>query len=411
MFHCSRTAILNLAALLAVSSGSGLAQTRLGMDKAREQMVEEEIIGGGIKNPRVIEAMRNTPRHEFVPLADRKRAYLDMALPIGEAQTISAPFFVAYMTEQLDPLPDDNVLEIGTGSGFQAAVLSPLVKNVYTIEIEKALGERAARTLKRLKYENVHTRTGDGYAGWPDAAPFDKIIVTCSPEKPPQALIDQLKEGGRMLIPLGERYQQTLYLMKKIDGKLIREALLPIVFVPMTGAAEDQRVVKPDPLHPAIYNGGFEEIVSQKETKRPVGWHYLRQMQLEIDSDAPEGESYVTFTNSEPGRRSHALQALPIDGRQIHKIELSARVKIRRVQPGPEVDDQPVFAITFYDERRAMLNTVGLGPWRGTFDWVAESKTFQVPTRAREAFVRVGLFGATGEASFDDLELRVVDRN
>lgn len=408
---CSRTAILSLAALLAVSGGSGLAQTRLGMDKAREQMVEEEIIGGGIKNPRVIEAIRNTPRHEFVPLADRKKAYLDMSLPIGEAQTISAPFFVAYMTEQLDPLPDDKVLEIGTGSGFQAAVLSPLVKDVYTIEIIKPLGERAARTLKRLKYENVHTRIGDGYAGWPEAAPFDKIIVTCSPEKPPQALIDQLKEGGRMLIPLGERYQQTLYLLKKVEGKLIRESLLPIIFVPMTGAAEEERVVKPDPLHPAIYNGGFEEIVSQNETKRPVGWHYLRQMELETESDAPEGESYVTFTNSEPGRRSHALQALPIDGREIHKIELSARVKMRRVQPGPEVDALPVFAVTFYDERRAMLNTVGLGPWRGTFDWMAESKTFQVPARAREAFVRVGLFGATGEASFDELELRVIDRD
>lgn len=411
MHHRSRAVILSLAAVLALSGGNGRAQTRLGMDKAREQMVEEEIIGGGIKNPRVIEAVRNTPRHEFVPLADRKKAYLDMSLPIGEAQTISAPFFVAYMTEQLDPLPDDKVLEIGTGSGFQAAVLSPLVKDVYTIEIIKPLGERAARTLKRLKYENVHTRIGDGYAGWPEAAPFDKIIVTCSPEKPPQALIDQLKEGGRMLIPLGERYQQTLYLLKKVEGKLIRESLLPIIFVPMTGAAEDERVVKPDPLHPAIYNGGFEEIISENETKRPVGWHYLRQMELETDSDAPEGESYVTFTNSEPGRRSHALQALPIDGREIHKIELSAQVKMRRVQPGPAVDDLPVFAITFYDERRAMLNTVGLGPWRGTFDWMAESKTFQVPARAREAFVRVGLFGATGEASFDELELRVIDRD
>ena len=398
-----------LAALAALSGDRGLAQGRPVMDKARQQMVADEIVGGGIKNPRVIEAMRNTPRHEFVPLAERKKAYLDMSLPIGEAQTISAPFFVAYMTEQLDPLPDDVVLEIGTGSGFQAAVLSPLVKDVYTIEIKKPLGERAARTLKRLKYGNVHTRIGDGYAGWPEAAPFDKIIVTCSPEKPPQALIDQLKEGGRMLIPLGERYQQTLYLLKKVDGKLVREELLPIIFVPMTGAAEEERVVKPDPLHPAIYNGGFEEIVSRNETQRPAGWHYLRQMELATDSDAPEGESYVTFFNTEPGRRSHALQALPIDGRKVHKIELSAQVKLSRVQPGPRADDLPVFAITFYDERRATLNTIGLGPWRGTFDWLAERKTFPVPARAREAFVQIGLSGATGEASFDDLKLRVVD--
>ncbi|MGH7195001.1 MAG: protein-L-isoaspartate(D-aspartate) O-methyltransferase, partial [Candidatus Saccharimonadales bacterium] len=238
-----------LAVVWGVSGRRGAGQGRQTMERARQQLVDEEIVGGGIQNPRVSEAMRNTPRHEFVPLAERKYAYFDMALPIGEAQTISAPFFVAYMTEQLDPLPEDKVLEIGTGSGFQAAVLSPLVKDVYTIEIKKPLGERAARALKRLKYENVHTRIGDGYAGWPDAAPFDKIIVTCSPEKPPQALIDQLKEGGRMLIPLGERYQQTLYMLKKIDGKLQREELLPIIFVPMTGTAEDERVVKPDPLH------------------------------------------------------------------------------------------------------------------------------------------------------------------
>lgn len=379
------------------------------MERARQQMVDDEIVGGGIKNPRVIEAMRNTPRHEFVPLAERKNAYFDMALPIGEAQTISAPFFVAYMTEQLDPQPDDNVLEIGTGSGFQAAVLSPLVKDVYTIEIKRPLGERAARALKRLKYENVHTRIGDGYAGWPEAAPFDKIIVTCSPEKPPQALIDQLKQGGRMLIPLGERYQQTLYMLKKNDGKLVREPLLPIIFVPMTGAAEDERVVKPDPLHPAIHNGGFEETIERNGGAKPVGWHYLRQVTVEEASDAPEGEAYLTFTNSEPGRRSQALQALPIDGRRIHRIELAAQVRMKRVQAGAAADEVPVFSITFYDDRRNELGSVGLGPWRGTFDWLAEQRTFQVPSRAREAFVRIGLFGATGEASFDDLKLRIAD--
>ncbi len=161
-------------------------------------MVDEEIVAAGVKNPRVIASMRSTPRHEFVQAAERPLAYYDMALPIGSSQTISPPYVVAYMTEQLDPQPDDKVLEIGTGSGFQAAVLSPLVKDVYTIEIVKPLGERAARTLKRLKYANVHTKIGDGYAGWPEVAPFDKIIVTCSPEKVPQALVDELKEGGRL---------------------------------------------------------------------------------------------------------------------------------------------------------------------------------------------------------------------
>lgn len=371
-------------------------------------MVDQEIAGAGIKDPRVIQSMRDTPRHEFVSISERKNAYLDMALPIGEGQTISPPFFVAFMTEQLEPQPDDRVLEIGTGSGFQAAVLSPLVKDVYSIEIKKSLGDRAARALKRLKYTNVHTKVDDGFLGWPEHAPFDKIIVTCSPESPPQALIDQLKEGGRMLIPLGERYQQTLYLFTKVDGQLSREPLAPTLFVPMTGEAEEQRVVKPDPLHPAVYNGGFEEIDTINEVQRPIGWHYLRQMKVVTSDDAAEGDSYVTFTNREPGRRSHALQALPIDGRAIHEIKLSLKVRLRRVQPGRSPDELPVFAITFYDDRRAMLNTLVVGPWRGTSDWEEDSKNFHVPSRAREAFIRVGLFGAVGEASFDQLELTVV---
>ncbi len=209
-------------------------------------MVDEDIVAAGVKNKRVIKAMRDTPRHEFVPLRLRNRAYFDMALPIGESQTISPPFVVAYMTEALDPQPGDKVLEIGTGSGYQAAVLSPLVREVYTIEIVEQLGHKAAKTLERLRYDNVKVKVGDGYQGWPEHAPFDKIIVTCSPEKVPPALVAQLKEGGRMVIPVGERYQQTLYLMKKKDGKMVSEALQPTLFVPMTGRAEENRQVKPD---------------------------------------------------------------------------------------------------------------------------------------------------------------------
>ncbi len=168
----------------------------------RMRMVDEEIVAAGVKNPRVIAAMRATPRHEFMPASLWPNAYYDMALPIGERQTISPPFIVAYMTEALDPQPKDKVLEIGTGSGYQAAVLSGLVQEVYTIEIVKLLGERAAKVLKRLNYANVHAKVGDGYLGWPEHAPFDKIIVTCSPEKVPQPLVDQLKEGGRIVIPV-----------------------------------------------------------------------------------------------------------------------------------------------------------------------------------------------------------------
>ena len=142
-----------------------------------------------------------------------------MALPIGEQQTISPPFIVAYMTQEIDPQPTDRVLEIGTGSGYQAAMLSPLVKEVYTIEIVEPLGKRAARTLKRLGYKNVFAKVGDGYLGWPEAAPFDKIIVTCSPEKVPQPLVDQLKDGGLMIVPVGERYQQNLYLFRKHERR------------------------------------------------------------------------------------------------------------------------------------------------------------------------------------------------
>ena len=211
------------------------------LEQARNRMVDEEVIGAGIKDPRVIQSMRDTPRHEFVPRKSIDMAYFDMSLPIGEHQTITSPVLVAYMTEQLEPQPDDRVLEIGTGSGYQAAVLSPLVKEVFSIEIVEALGKHAQQTLKRLKYANVTVKIGDGYLGWPEHAPFDKIIVTCSPEKVPQPLIDQLKEGGRMIIPVGERYQQVFHLLKKQNGELINEALRPTLFVPMTGKAEESR--------------------------------------------------------------------------------------------------------------------------------------------------------------------------
>ena len=160
-----------------------------GVRRRRNRMVDQEIVAAGVKNPRVIQAMRNTPRHEFVPRPRAPPATPTSTWPCRSAtgQTISPPFIVAYMTEQLDPQPTDKVLEIGTGSGYQAAVLSPLVKEVYTIEIVEPLGHRAAKDLKRLKYDNVHAKVGDGYQGWPEHAPFDKIIVTCSPENVPPA--------------------------------------------------------------------------------------------------------------------------------------------------------------------------------------------------------------------------------
>ncbi len=183
----------------------------------------DAICGGGRRKKltRVTSNARDA-RHEFIPRSQRDKAYFDMALPIGDAQTISSPFIVAWMTEAIDPQPTDKVLEIGTGSGYQAAVLSSLAAEVYSIEIVRPLGEKAAEVLEDLGYKNVHVRVGDGFQGWPEHAPFDKIIVTCSPESVPQPLIDQLREGGQMIIPVGQRYQQTLYLLTKQDGKWFR---------------------------------------------------------------------------------------------------------------------------------------------------------------------------------------------
>jgi protein-L-isoaspartate(D-aspartate) O-methyltransferase len=202
--------------------------------KAMVDVLRAERMG----DERALGVMATVPRHEFVPDNVRPLAYEDTPLPIGEDQTISAPHMVAFMTWKLDPQPTDSVLEIGTGSGYQAAVLSPLVKHVYTVEIVESLGKAAEERLKRLGYANVSVRVGDGYRGWPEHAPFDKIIVTCAPRKPPQPLIDQLRDGGLMVIPYGEENAQDLYILRKHGGKIEEEAVLPVRFVPMTGEAE-----------------------------------------------------------------------------------------------------------------------------------------------------------------------------
>ena len=204
----------------------------------RKRMVEEQLAAPGrdIKNRRVLEAMATVPRHEFVPKAVQKFAYSDEPLPIGYGQTISQPFIVAFMTEQLDPKPSDRVLEIGTGSGYQAAVLSRLVAEVYTIEIIEPLAKRAEADLKRLGYHNISVLAGDGYKGWPDHAPFDAIIVTCAPEQVPQPLVEQLRDGGRMIIPVGGFENQQLYLLQKHGSKVEQQAVLPVHFVSMERA-------------------------------------------------------------------------------------------------------------------------------------------------------------------------------
>lgn len=198
----------------------------------RERMVAEQLETRGLKNKKVLQVMRTVPRHKFVPQHVRHLAYADHPLPIGEGQTISQPYIVALMTEVINPDKTMRVLEIGTGSGYQAAVLAELCGSVYTIEILESLGVQAGKILSGL-YKNVHVRIGDGYQGWPEAAPFDAILVTCAPTKVPKPLANQLKEGGRMVIPVGEAGSQNLVVLTKKDGKLVEQSIIPVRFVPM----------------------------------------------------------------------------------------------------------------------------------------------------------------------------------
>lgn len=211
--------------------------------RARERLVSQRMETAEIRDPAVLAAMRRVPRHLFVPLAVQAEAYADYPLPIGHGQTISQPSLVALMTQMLKVDRASRVLEIGTGSGYQAAILGEIVQEVCTIEIVRPLGEEAARRLQQMGYKNVHVRVGDGYQGWPERAPFDAIMVTCAPEHVPPALVAQLKPGGRMCIPVGPTGgAQELYLMvKRADGTLERQSALPVRFVPMTGQARQTR--------------------------------------------------------------------------------------------------------------------------------------------------------------------------
>jgi protein-L-isoaspartate(D-aspartate) O-methyltransferase len=227
---------LVIAVLVATACGQRPAPTS-DFAGQRQQMVQRQLMTRGINDQRVLAAMAKVPREEFVAPESRLASYEDGPLPIGYGQTISQPYIVAFMTEQLRPQPSDRVLEVGTGSGYQAAILAELVSEVYSIEIVEPLGKNAEATLQRLGYKNVHLKIGDGYKGWPEEAPFEAIIVTCAPDKVPQPLVDQLKDGGRMVIPVGERFAQQLYLLEKKNGQLKQSATLPVRFVPMTSEA------------------------------------------------------------------------------------------------------------------------------------------------------------------------------
>jgi protein-L-isoaspartate(D-aspartate) O-methyltransferase len=396
LFGC---AMLGTLLLMAAAHG----QNRDAWAEARARMVEHEVVTAGVKDTRVCDAIRVTPRHEFIPASMRRYAYFDVAIPIGEGQTISSPFTVAYMTEQLQPMPTDKILEIGTGSGYQAAVLSGLVSKVYSIEIVEPLGRRATQTLRRLGYRNVETKIGDGYQGWAEHAPFDKIIVTCSPENVPKPLVEQLKEGGRLVVPLGQRYQQTLYLFKKVNGALQAEPLQPTFFVPMMGRAEGERVVQTGAGEPILANGDFKHVAADQ----PVGWYYVRQGKVEPAGGTPGGNC-LSFRNDAPGRAAQALQAVGVDGRLTQEIELSLRVRGQKVQPGSLPEQHPSLMIAFFNANRQPVGRHRIGPWSGSFEWAEKHLRIKVPVSARLASVEVGLWGATGEISVAAVALKVI---
>ena len=216
------------------------AQNDKDYEELREEMVKTQIESRGVKDEDVLSVMRDVPRHLFIDESLWPKAYSDGPLPIGHGQTISQPYIVAFMTELLRPDTHHMVLEIGTGSGYQAAVLAKLVHHVYTIEIVPELGRNAKAALKRLGYDNISVRVGDGYKGWPEEEPFDRIIVTAAPEKVPEALVDQLKPGGRMVLPVGPRWwgQDLLVIEKDERGKVVRKNTIPVRFVPMVRQEE-----------------------------------------------------------------------------------------------------------------------------------------------------------------------------
>jgi protein-L-isoaspartate(D-aspartate) O-methyltransferase len=239
--------VYGLAILMVVAGGSpwgcgggSASNQEASWQKQREAMVAAQIAARGVRDERVLAAMRTVPRHLFVPEDSRAEAYADHPLPIGEGQTISQPYIVGLMTELLQVKPGDKVLEIGTGSGYQAAVLAAMGCEVYTIEIRDALAAQARARLAELGYPKIHVRSGDGYAGWTQAAPFAGIIVTAAPERVPQPLMEQLVAGGHMVIPVGSFYQQ-LKVITREGGGFSEADVIPVRFVPMTGQIEKQR--------------------------------------------------------------------------------------------------------------------------------------------------------------------------
>jgi protein-L-isoaspartate(D-aspartate) O-methyltransferase len=256
--------------------------------------------------------------------------------------------------------------------------------------------------LRRQKYANIEYKIGNGYYGWPEHAPFDKIIVTCSPEKVPAPLIQQLAEGGKLLIPLGERYQQVFYLFEKHEGKLNASKLVSTLFVPMTGESEAHRSVQPDPLHPQIVNGGFE--LDDNRDGRPDGWHYLRQATL-IEGAASSGRRSLSIESTEPGHLAQGLQGFAVDGRKIAALNIHAAFRPTDLGSGPNRNEHPGLMVLFFDQNRKTIGSGSIRPPLGGDGWQATTRLLPIPVATREAIIAITLAGGTGKLELDDVSI------
>ncbi|MCE9528021.1 MAG: protein-L-isoaspartate O-methyltransferase [Planctomycetales bacterium] len=397
---CLAIVAFALASQQPAAAQSGLRE----LLEARRLMVQEEIANQGIENERLLEAMRDVPREQFVPLSRRNLAYLNVAIAYDDGQVILPPLVTAHLIEQLNPHKNDKVLVIGPGSGYSTALLSRMVREVFAVEIDPVIAKTAEETLARLKYTNVKVRVGDGFEGWKEHAPYQRIIVECSPDSVPKALVEQLAEGGILLVPIGDEFDQTMHLCKKENGKLTTLSLWPTLLLPMKGKAEELRSQSEMPRDPSILNGGFEELVP-KTKDVPAHWAYVRQGRAIAGEFCPEGKNSLAFVNLTPGAAAMALQAFPVDGKKVSELSFACNVWGKDIRPGQNRQQLPRVEVRFFDEKRRLVGGDWMGGWNLTFDWLGKEHVFSVPRTAKFAVLRIGLCGATGEIRFDDLKL------
>lgn len=396
---------LATAALCFVAPQPAAAQSGMReLLEARRIMVNEEIAAQGIENQKLLEAMREVPRELFIPLHKRDLAYLNVAITYGDGNVILPPLVTAHLIEKLDPQKNDKVLVIGAGSGYSTALISRMSREVYAVEIDRAVATTAEETLRSLKYTNVKLRVGDGFEGWKEHAPYQRIIVECSPDSVPRPLVDQLAEEGTLLVPTGSEFDQTMYLCKKVNGELTTLSLWPTLLVPMKGKAEELRSHSGLLRTPSILNGGFEEIVpSTKDV--PTNWAYVRQGNVVEDSSCPEGSHALSFVNVTRGVAATAIQAFPVDGKNVSELTLACKIWGKDIRPGQNRQQLPRMEVRFYDEKLRYVGGDWMGGWNMTFSWVKKDHVFNVPRPAKFAVLRIGLGGATGEIRFDDIRL------